>query len=101
MINASGLLSLMFTLGFLYLADRRGRKFVMVVVGPVGMLGLSLSLIFDSLIMVTVHMIFAHIFYPSFFMILYIYFNETFIDPWRSKSAGLNLLFTLLGKYGE
>ena len=101
MVNVSTLTSLVFVLSFLLSADKMGRVFILAVIGPVALVGLSLAIVSDSLQTIAVHIMSANFFFSVFFTTFLVYFNEIVIDPWRRKSVGLSFLVLTLGKYGK
>jgi MFS family permease len=78
-------------------ADKVGRKMVMQLVGPVGMIGASIGLIFNSLVGLTFSMTILNVFHGTIFSLNFIYLNEIIIDPLRSKANGINTFALTLG----
>ena len=86
---------------FLYLSDRIGRKSILLIIGPIGILGMSVGLIFDNLVAITIFMIFMYMFMATFYINFNVYLNEILINPWRSKFSGLNRIFSVIGHYSR
>ena len=97
MINISGFVSPFFETLFFYYADKIGRKTVMLIMGPLGIIGVAGALMFNNLVMITISMVCTSIYYSIIFVMNFIYFNEIIIDPLRSKASGFKSFALSMG----
>lgn len=97
MINISQFASPIFVLFLMFQADKFGRALILMIMGPIGIIGSSIGLIFNNLIAITFAMFIMSIFQSGIFLLNIIYFNEIIIDPWRSKSSGIKTFSLTLG----
>lgn len=85
----------------LILADRFGRKVILQIVGPIGMVAASIGLVFDNLAALTLSMLVMNCLFGTIFSLSFVYFNEMVIDPWRSRCSGFKSLAITLGNLGR
>lgn len=88
MINVSGFVSPFFEAYFFYKADTWGHRFVMLLAGPLGLIGICVGLAFDNLAAVTIMMLSSSFYSSVLFGLNFFYFSGLVIDPLRSKASG-------------
>ena len=97
MINVSGFISPFFETIFFFKADSLGRKTILLIMGPLGIFGTAIGLMFNNLAAITIFMLFSSIYYSIIFSLNFIFFNEMVIDPLRSKASGIKSFSLTLG----
>ena len=96
-LNIKSFVGPFFVCVFLFLADKYGRKTILTVMIPIGLICISLCLMFKNLVIVTIGMTAVEMMHGSLLSLCFIFLNELFIDPLRSKSSGLKTFSMSLG----
>lgn len=96
-MNVAMFVSGLFTVLTHFMADKLGRRTVLLIASPIGIIGTLLGLLFNSLVSITIANTLMSIADGTIFSMNFIYLNETLVDPLRSKSSGLKTFFLSLG----
>ena len=100
LISVSTLVSPLFQAFILFLADRKGRRIILLWTAPIGMLGISFCIFAKSLVLMGFGFTLVNIYYTTTFSLNYIFINELLIDPLRSKASGIKTFSFAIGALG-
>ena len=101
MFNITDFVSPLFTTLFLIYADKVGRTMILLLIGPIGMIGACIGLMSNDMGFLTLSMTIMNVFYGTIFSLNFLYFNEIIIDPWRSKASGVQTFSVTFGSLSK
>lgn len=101
MINVSGTVSPFIETFIMFKTDRIGRKTTLLLMFPLGLIGVFFGLAFNNLVTLTIFMVLSSVYYSVVFTVNFIYFNEVTINPIRSKATGIKSLSLSFGNIGK
>ena len=100
LISVSTFISPIFQILFLFLADRYGRRKIILFLSIIGFIGTAIAVFANSLLQLGFGFTFISIYYTSTFSLNYIFINELLIDPLRSKASGIKTFLSAIGTLG-
>lgn len=82
------------------LADKYGRRTILLFGSPLGIVGSFIGYFSNNLILIAIANTLTAICDGTIFSMNFIYLNETLVDPLRSKSSGLKTFSLSIGSLG-